>query len=153
MGIEDILRDAQTRHVRGQLVQAEQRYRQVVASDPRSWRALEGLGVLVFQQGRAAEAVELFVRGVSLHPQSARLQANLGEAFRAIKQRDKAHEHLTAAVALDPGLAQTWNSLGLLAIDRRRPAEAESNFREAIRLESRTAHGGPLRQPPANALR
>jgi tetratricopeptide (TPR) repeat protein len=90
--------------------------------------------VLVFRQGRADLAVELFGRGVALQPQSARLQANLGEALRAARQIDKAREHLGAAVALDPSLAQAWNSLGLLAADQRRPAEAESRFREAIRL-------------------
>jgi tetratricopeptide (TPR) repeat protein len=134
MGIEDILRDAQTRHVRGQFAGAEERYREVLASDPSSVGALEGLGVLVFQQGRAAEAVQLFGRGVALRPQSARLQANLGEAFRTVNQLDKARDHLNTAAALDPALAQTWNSLGLLAADERRPAEAESSFREAIRL-------------------
>jgi tetratricopeptide (TPR) repeat protein len=128
MGIEEILGDAQACHVRGQHVRAEELYLQVLASDPGGVGALEGLGVLVFQQGRAAEAVGLFGRAVALRPQSARLQANLGEAFRVVKQPGKAREHLTAAAALDPALAQTWNSLGLLAAEERR------SFREAIRL-------------------
>ncbi len=137
MGIEDLFREAQACHLRGQLVQAEERYRQVLALDPRAVGALEGLGVLLFQQNRAAGAVELFSRAVPLNPRSARLQANLGEALRTVKQLDKAHEHLSAALALDPTLAQTWNSLGLLAADHRRHTEAESRFREAIRLNPR----------------
>ncbi len=137
MRIEDIFREAQACHLRGQLVQAEERYRQVLAIDPRAVGALEGLGVLLFQQNRAAGAVEYFSRAVPLNPRSARLQANLGEALRTVKQLDKAQEHLSAAVTLEPTLAQTWNSLGLLAADYRRHAEAESRFREAIRLNPR----------------
>ncbi len=134
MGIEVSLSHAQACHVRGQLAQAEEAYRQVLSSDPQCSGALEGLGVLVFQQGRAAEAVQLFGRAAALNAKSARLQANLGEALRVVKQFEKAAEHLKAAVALDPRVAQTWNSLGLLATDRTCPAEAEPSFREAIKL-------------------
>ena len=116
------------------LALAERRYRQVLATDPQSVAALEGLGVLLFQQGRAGEAVQLFGRGVALQPKNARLRANLGEALRTVKQIDQAREHLNTAAGLDPELAQTWNSLGLLAADQGRPDEAETAFRKAFRL-------------------
>ncbi len=137
MGIEDTFREAQACHVRGQLVQAEERYRQVLALEPRAVGALEGLGVLLFQQGNAPLAVEFFSRAVPLNPRSARLRANLGEALRSVKQLEGAHEHLSAAAALDPTLAQTWNSLGLLAADQKQHGDAEARFREAIRLNPR----------------
>ena len=133
MGIEDILSDAQACHVRGQLAQAEERYRQVLATTRSPLPALEGLGVLVFQQGRAAKPCSSSVAG-SPCTTSARLQANLGEALRTVKQFDKAREHLNTAAALDPALAQTWNSLGLLAADQGRPRRGRAAFREAIRL-------------------
>jgi tetratricopeptide (TPR) repeat protein len=149
MRIEDILKDAHACHARGQTAQAEERYRQVLEADPCSVTALEGLAVLVFQQGRAAEAVQLFSRGVTLQPRSTRMHANLGEAFRTVKQFDKAREHLDTAARLDPGFAQTWNSLGLLAADLRRPTEAETAFRTAVRLNPKAT---ATRVNLANAL-
>ena len=134
MGIQDILKDAQACHLERRLALAEARYRQVLALDSRSVPALEGLGMVVFQQGRAAEAVTLFGRGVDLAPGSARLHANLGEALRTCGELEKAREHLEKAATVAPGLAQTWNSLGLLASDQGRHADAETLFRHAMRL-------------------
>jgi len=132
-----ILDEAQTLHVQGQLPRAEALYREVLESQPNAVRALEGLGVLFFQQGRTDEAASLFGRGVALRPDSARLQANLGEALRTLKRLDLALDHLRKAQALDPALAQTWNSLGLLAYDQGRYTEAETAYQEAIRRDPR----------------
>ena len=73
----------------------------------------------------------------------------MGEALWAVKQFEKAEEHLKAAAALDPRMAQTWNSLGLLATDRSCPAVAEPSFREAIKLNPRVM---AVRVNLANAL-
>ncbi len=62
------------------------------------------------------------------------MQANLGEALRVVGRHHEALDHLRKAVAVDPTLAQSWNSLGLLAFDQRRYAEAEASYRESIRL-------------------
>ena len=43
-------------------------------------------------------------------------------------------DHLRKAVEVDPTLAQSWNSLGLLAFDQRRYVDAEMSYRESIRL-------------------
>ena len=74
------------------------------------------------------------------------MQANLGEALsKRSNNLDKAPEHLDTSAALDPGLAQTWNSLGLLAADLRRPADAETAFRTAVGLNPKAARDS--RQP------
>ncbi len=73
---------AQAYHLQGRLAEAEALYRAVLQSRPDALRALEGLGVLAFQQGRAEEAAALFARGVRIRPDSVRFQANFGEALR-----------------------------------------------------------------------
>jgi tetratricopeptide (TPR) repeat protein len=130
---------AQAYHLQGRLAEAEALYREVLQSRPDALRALEGLGVLAFQQGRAEEAAALFARGVRVRPDLVRFQANLGESLRILGRLDEALDHLRKALALDGAFAQTWNSLGLLAYDQRRFADAESACREAIRLNPRFA--------------
>jgi tetratricopeptide (TPR) repeat protein len=150
MATDDLLEGAQACHLNGRLAEAEQFYRHVLEADPDSVRALEGLGLLLFQRGQAAHAARFLRRGVDLRGDSARLHANLGEALRVLKQFERAHEHLRKAVSLQPELAQAWNSLGLLATDQRRHRDAELAFREAIRLKP--AHTA-ARVNHANALR
>jgi tetratricopeptide (TPR) repeat protein len=128
-------------HTRNRLPEAEPFYREALELDPDNPQALEGLGVLVFQLGRAAEAAELFARGVEREPGTALLHANLGEALRVLKRLDEAARELNKAVRLDPTLFQTWNSLGLLAHDRGQYDEAERACREALRLRPRFAAG------------
>jgi tetratricopeptide (TPR) repeat protein len=130
-----VLDEARALHLKGRLAEAESLYRQVLKQEPDALRALEGLGVLLFQQGRADQAAGLFSRGAALRPASALFQANLGEALRTLGQIDQAQDHLRQAVALQPSLAQAWNSLGLLAFDQGRLGEGETAYREAIRVQ------------------
>ena len=125
---------AKSLQVRGRVAEAEALYREVLRDEPETALALEGLGVLVFQQGRAAEAAELFGRGAALCPLSARFHANLGEALRSTDRPDQALPHLRRATELDPTLPHAWNSLALLAYSQSRFAESEASCREAIRL-------------------
>jgi tetratricopeptide (TPR) repeat protein len=125
---------------KGLVAEAERMYRDLLVTQPDSVGALEGLGVLLYQQGRAEEAAGLFARGVAIDPQSGRFHANLGEALRMIRRFDQALHHLRKAVALGPTDVQVWNSLGLLSFDVRRYPAALHAYREAIRLRPRFVH-------------
>ncbi len=96
--------------------------------------ALEGLGVVLFQLGRMDEAAALFARGLATQPESARLHAKLGAAYRNLRRFDEALDHLRKAIELDPALPDPWNSLGRLAFDQGRYADADASYRTAIRL-------------------
>jgi tetratricopeptide (TPR) repeat protein len=126
--------------LRGKTAEAEILYRELLAKEPDNLTALEGLGVLAFQQGRNEEAAACFARGVALAPDSDRFHANLGEALRGMKRFDQALLHLRKAAAIDPNAVQAWNSLGLLASDLGRNSAALHAFREAIRLRPRFVH-------------
>ncbi len=127
-------------YLHGRLAEAETLYRELLIKQPDALGALEGLGVLAFQQGRAKEAAALFARGVAIDPASASFHGNLGEALRTMKRFHPASEHLRKAVQLDPTSVQAWNSLGLLAFDLGRNLDAEQAYREAIRLRPRFVH-------------
>ena len=126
--------------LRGKTTEAEILYRELLAKEPDSLGALEGLGVLAFQQGRIEDAAAFFARGVALAPESVRFHANLGESLRTIKRFDQALWHLRKAAALDPNEVQAWNSLGLVAFDLGRHAAALHAYRTAIRVRPRFVH-------------
>ncbi len=128
-------------YLHGRLAEAEALYRELLIKQPDALGALEGLGVLAFQQGRRArEAAALFARCVAIDPKSAGFHGNLGEALRTMKQFHPASVHLRKAVELDPTSVQAWNSLGLLSFDFGRNLDAEQAYREAIRLRPRFVH-------------
>ncbi len=126
--------------MQGRLSEAESLYRDLLHAQPNDLDALEGLGVLLFQQGHAAAALPFFGRGVRLAPQSARFHANLGETLRTVNQLDRALTHLRQAAALDPTDVQAWNSLGLVAFDNRRLEASEHAYRTAIRHRPSFVH-------------
>jgi tetratricopeptide (TPR) repeat protein len=128
---------AQALHIQGRLDEAEQIYRQILNAHPDELRSLEGLGVLLFQRGRAAEAVPFLERGVGLRPDLPRFRANLGEALRVVGRRAEACEHLRETLRVEPAFAQAWNSLGLLAHEEKRFADSESACRQAIKSDPR----------------
>ncbi len=125
---------AQNLYVQGRIAEAEGVLREILRQEPQDVRALETLGVLVFQQGRTSEAANLFARALALDDNSSRLHANLGEALRLLGRTSLALEHLRRATALEPTLTQAWNSLGLLAQSQARHADARKAFDEALRL-------------------
>ncbi len=54
--------------------------------------------------------------------------------MRILKRTDEALEHVQRAMALDKALPDAWNTMGLLAHEQKRFTDAETAYREAIRL-------------------
>ncbi len=105
MAARSTLDAAQALHLQGRLSEAETLYQQVLQREPNAAGALEGLGVLAYQRGRAHEAADFFARGVAILPEAPRFHANLGEVFRILNRHEKAADHLRRALALDPAAA------------------------------------------------
>jgi tetratricopeptide (TPR) repeat protein len=131
MPTDSTLVTAQALHLQGRLTEAETLYREVLRRRPDTIQALEGLGILVYQFGRADEAASLFAQGVEISPQEAGVHANLGEVLRVIKRFDQAADHIGRALVLDPALPEAWNTRGLLAHDQGRYAEAAAAWRRS----------------------
>ncbi len=137
-----LIESAYALHTKGRLDEAESAYRMILAEPAAAGDhpyALEGLGVLLFSQGRVDEAAEYFARRTQVPPPQALAHANLGEALRALGRRDQAAVELKRALELDPKLPQTWNSLALLAQDLGRYQDAESHSRAALSHNPRFA--------------
>ena len=69
---------------------AEQAYRRALETNPKAGDAANGLGVLLVEARRPAEAIPFFERAVAAAPDSVEAKLNLGIAFEQSGQRDRA---------------------------------------------------------------
>jgi tetratricopeptide (TPR) repeat protein len=72
------------------------------------------LGVQAFEQGKVAEALQLFQQAAQLRPQDARVANALGNSWLTLNQPSKARQEYLRAIALDPRLVAARKNLGIL---------------------------------------
>jgi protein O-GlcNAc transferase len=107
-----LLEQAREHHLAGRFSEAEQLYRQILASDPDESQAAYLLGVLYCQLGRAAEAVDSLRRATLANPQMPECHYQLGVALVEAEKKDEAIASFEQAIALRPSFADACNSLG-----------------------------------------
>ena len=76
----------------GDAPRAEQAYRAALDRDPRSADAANGLGVLLVQQQRSADAIRWFEQALAGSPAFVEARLNLGIAFQEIGNLDRARD-------------------------------------------------------------
>jgi predicted TPR repeat methyltransferase len=120
---------------RGQLADAEEIYRRVLAVAPDHPDIMHFYGVLLHQLGRSEEAIAKIEESLTLEPDRAECYNNLGIIFRALERYDEAIAAYMKATGLDPTHANAYNNLGVLHRFTGKPAEAEAAYRKAIELK------------------
>lgn len=115
---------ARQAHELGQLTTAARHYRRALDLAPDHVGALNGLGVILAQDGRTAEAIELLVRARDLDPQAGHIHNNLGYTLLREQRLDDADVALRMARELQPLSQQTLRNLALLDQARREQALA-----------------------------
>lgn len=131
-----ILRRAVEAHQAGNLPQAEAGYREVLTRDVNNVDALHYLGLIGYQVGQPAGAVELLARAAALAPNDATILANLGEALRAARRPEQAIAPLQQALALRPDYPTALNSLGNTFTALARFDEAQACYERAIAVQA-----------------
>ncbi|MBT5048905.1 MAG: tetratricopeptide repeat protein, partial [Rhodospirillaceae bacterium] len=96
----------------GKLHEAETAYRSAVRVDPRSARALEGLGTVLVSRSAFEDAIDHFNRSLAQVP-SASLHNKLGVAHDLKGDGIGAQRHYRAALVLDPNIVSARNNLAL----------------------------------------
>lgn len=129
-----LLEHAVACHQRGELVQAEQLYAQVLQSDPNQFDALHMLGVIRLGQGRHDEALKLIGAALKAHPESARAQANYGRALSEIGRYEEALGSFDRALALRPDYPEALHARANALSALGRHAEAFASFDRALAL-------------------
>jgi predicted O-linked N-acetylglucosamine transferase (SPINDLY family) len=122
-------------HQRGELQQAEQKYRQILQMDPHHVHALHFLGVLALQVGSYDLAVGHFGEALRLKPDYAEAHNNLGIALAAQRKFDEAVASYQQALRVRPNFAEAHNSLGVALAAQKKFAEAVESYQQALQFK------------------
>ena len=126
-------------------------YERATKKFPAGVEAWRGLGESRIALNDPRGAIRAFETLVSLAHQDPVALMQLGETYRDLGKWDDATRTIQRALALDPGPAQYWNSLGTVLGGGGNMAEAEHAFSEAVKREPtnglyRYNHGLALQQ-------
>jgi Flp pilus assembly protein TadD len=122
-------------HRRGQFAQAESLYRTLIAQDPAHTDAVQMLGVLCNQTGRADEAISLLRLAIQLNPNRPDYFNNLGLVLAGQGKLQEAADALRRALSLSPDFPQALNNLGNVFRELGRLEEACNALSAAIAHE------------------
>jgi tetratricopeptide (TPR) repeat protein len=129
----DTLLDAAiARHEARDLDSAECCYRDILRIHPDHAEALNLLGLLLQDRGKAGDSIPLISQALEIEPDFPEALANLARGLNLLGDHGAAMAACERAVALDPDLAEAWQQLGYsyLALDRDQDALAA--LRKAI---------------------
>ncbi len=119
----------------GNLKGAESYLQLAFRLQPDSADLFDGLGAVLYIQGRVDEALDPLKQAVELDPELASAHNNLAVAMMASGDSKSAVPHLEKAVELDPGDALLFYNLGNAYLQSDRRADAEHAYRRAMELE------------------
>jgi tetratricopeptide (TPR) repeat protein len=133
-GIDETLQAAVRHHESGRLVEAEQLYRQVLATWPREPNALHLLGLVALQAGRPEEAVRSITDAIRVRDSQPAYHHHLGQAYFALGRGADARSAFEQALRLEPGNAAARYHLGLIEQGAGNWPAARQHYEAALAL-------------------
>ena len=100
----------------GDLVTAEQLFEQVLGSEPRCGMAQHALGMTRVRMNQPEAAVSVFVGALDDHGDQWEIQGGLAQAYFAAQDFDRARQHASEAVALQPDEVDAQRTLQLVLL-------------------------------------
>jgi predicted TPR repeat methyltransferase len=132
---DELIEAGQLHAERGELADAEGRYREALARSPEHLGALTLLGLLLVDREDADGAIELLERARQLAPGFAPIQLALGSAHAAAGNDGLAVTAMEAAIKLDTASTLPMERLAKYHIRARRPREAIGLLRRILRRD------------------
>jgi len=130
-----ILQEGLRLHQSGRLAEAEIRYRQLLAQQPKHPDAMHYLGLLAYQNKQYGDAVRLIGDSIGVKADNPAAHSNLGNALAMLGQHVEAEAAFQSALALDPRFADAWFNLANVQREQRRFADADAAYRRVIALQ------------------
>jgi tetratricopeptide (TPR) repeat protein len=121
-------------HQQGQLVEAEEMYRTILAIEPNHFDAIQLLGVIHLARGQYEAAEQQIRLAIAIDPNHAFLHNNRGNALRNLRRCEAALESYNEALALKPDYAEAFNNRGNALLDLERAEEALNSYDKALTL-------------------
>src|SRR6185503_5253318 len=122
-------------HKDGRLAEAERLYLAVLANAPRHFDALHLLGLVRYQTGEHAVALEIIDRAIAINPNVAFAHSNRGLALQALHRLHDALAAFDRALKLKPELVEALYNRGNVLRELKRPNEALVSYNAALGLK------------------
>jgi trans-aconitate methyltransferase/tetratricopeptide (TPR) repeat protein len=116
--IDGLFELAFRRHQAGELREAEELYRSILAADPRQLDCLYYLGMIALQEGKPEAAIDLIGQAIASNDGIANYQAGIAEAYARLGDRGRAIAHFRKAAAIEPRHWAAHHELGTLLFDQ-----------------------------------
>lgn len=130
-----LLEEAIKQHKSGNLSRAEELYRHILSLQPKHFNALQLCGLLAYQTGRNAEALELLNQALKINKTVPEAYLNQGATLKAMSMPNKALASYRRALSLRPNYAEAHNNIGVLLFEDGRLKDALTSFRRALALK------------------
>src|SRR4028118_1724797 len=114
LSAEDSLKIAWEHHQAGRLLEAENLYRQIIEVQPESANVLCLLGIAARQQGKVAEAIDLYDRAIARKPCFVEAHLNQANALLDVGEHQRAIASYEQVIKMQPDPALAYNNLGWL---------------------------------------
>jgi tetratricopeptide (TPR) repeat protein len=134
MDVSQTIGDALRFHQAGDFINAEMRYRQVLARHPHHADALHLLGMLLHNRGHQIDAEQLIRQAIAVNPDQAVYHTNLGIVLAAAGKLTEACDAYRRASQLNPLSPEALNNLGVALHTAGLTTDAIDCFKRAIAL-------------------
>ena len=132
--ISPLFAQAQALHQRSQFQEAEQAYRQLLATEPGNFLAWHWLAILYYQQQRGGDALAAVDAALKIESKSADALMLKGALLQSAGRPKEAREAIARAAALKPDNAESWYNLGLIETELQSLDAAVAAFDRALAL-------------------
>jgi predicted O-linked N-acetylglucosamine transferase (SPINDLY family) len=129
------LNHAMELHRQGNLVDAENLYRQLQRHFPDATDLIHLIGLIEVDTGRKDEGFANLRRVIELQPNVPHYHANLGARLLEQREAEEAVRHLDRALALQPDAASHHYNLGNALLQLQRWPEALTAYRRSLALQ------------------
>ena len=139
--LQALLADAVAHHRAGRLVEAEALYRKARAAAPKDFDVLHLSGLIAYQLGNTASAIDWLTRAHRIDRKSAVCQMRLGLALLLGGRTAEAETEFRGAVKTQPDFHEGWDNLAYCLKLQDRLSEAVACHQQATKLKPNVAAG------------
>lgn len=132
--LQDLFEEGVRLHQSGQLLEAQQCYRNVLQRFPKHADALFLLGTTYLQLNDPQQAVEWIEQARDINPHSASIHLNLANALHALGKKGRAVDHFEKAIELDNSNAEAHFNLAIVLVSQNKYDEAALHYQKAIAI-------------------
>jgi tetratricopeptide (TPR) repeat protein len=124
----------------GRDTDAEMHYKKAVEANPKDFLSCVNLGNIATRRRDLGNAVAWYERAAAIEPNSEGVHANLGGAYTALGELDKAEQQFDMALKINPANVEALHNKSVLKARK-------GNFEEALELNRKVLELSPNLEP------